>query len=173
MESELKATPCLDRIQDNLVVDGIFLGPARGMGAPVEVERGLTEIEGFQDERGSTQVIGRADDFSGAPALLMHNLGRVIDVLKGVLGLGLFEDVGRGNSLADGELCHGMGLYEVVMRRASRHDDVRSDPGLVLSNSLKDSLALLRRRSSIHARWSAQDDDRVEVRCRSVVAGNG
>ena len=172
LDPELKAPPSFDGVKHDLVVNGILRRPARGMGAPVDVECGLTLIKGHQDERGSTQMVGRADDLGGAPTMLAHDLRRVIDVLHGVLGLGLFNDVGSWHTLASCELRHSMGFDEMIVSRASRHDDMRCDPGLELSNTFKDSFALLWRRSSIEARWGAKDDDRVEVLCAGVMSGN-
>ncbi len=58
MEPELKASPRLDGVEHNLVVDGIFFRPARGVRAPVDAESGLTTIEGQQDKGSATQMIG-------------------------------------------------------------------------------------------------------------------
>jgi hypothetical protein len=101
----------------------------------------------------------------------MHELGRVIDVLDGVEGLGLFEDVGSRDALGGGELRHSVGFDEVIVGRASGHDDVWSYTGFVLTDAFQDAFALFGGGGAIGAGGCAEDDDGVEVGLGGVVGG--
>lgn len=46
VEPELQAAPGLDRVEDGLVVEGVLVGPAGGVGSPVDGESGLALVEG-------------------------------------------------------------------------------------------------------------------------------
>ena len=105
--------------------------------------------------------------------MLVHELGRVVDVLDGVEGLGFFEDVGGGDTLGCGELGHGVGLDEAVVGGAAGHDDVWSDAGFVLADALENALALLGGGGAVGAGGRAEDDDGVEVGLGGVVGGEG
>ena len=103
----------------------------------------------------------------------MHELGRVVDVLDGVEGLGFFEDIGGGDTLGCGKLGHGVGLDEAVVGGAAGHDDAGSDTGLVFSDAFEDSLALLGRWGAVGFGGRAEDDDGVEMGLGGVVGGEG
>lgn len=95
--------------------------------------------------------------------MVVHDLRGIVDILDGVLSLVLFEDIGGWNSLAGRELGHRMGLDEVVMRGAARHDDARGYAGLVLSHAFQDTLSLFRRRCTVQPGRRAEHNNGIEV----------
>ena len=141
------------------------------MSSPVHVERGVALIEGGKDERGSGEVIRRADDLSRCPAMVVQDRGRVVDVLDGVVGLWFFEDVGRRYAEGLGKLRHHVGFHEMVMGRTAGHDEARRNAGAVLAHTFQDALTLLGRRSTVRLGRSSQHDDGVEVMGRRIVCG--
>lgn len=140
------------------------------MRAPVKIELWLALIEGHQDERGAPEVVGGADDLGRRPAMLVHDLRRVVDVLDGVLRLRLFQDIGGRDSLAGRELGHRVGLDEVIVCRSAGHDDVVRDACFVLSHAFQNPLPLFGRWRAVEAGRRAKDNDGVEVRLLGIVA---
>ena len=151
----------------------VFVRPGSGVGMPVNREGRLGCVECVEDEGGAAQVIGGADYFGRGPVVLMHELGRVIDVLDGVEGLGFFEDIGGRDPLSGGELSHGMGFDEVVVGGAAGHDEVASDAGFVLADAFEDALALFGGGGAVGIGGCAEDDDGVEVGLGGVVGWEG
>ena len=123
--------------------EAVLLRPGGGVGVPVDGEGGLGVVECGENEGGAAEMVRGANDFGGGPVVLVHELGRVVDVLDGVEGLGLFEDGVSWDALCLRELGHSVGLDEVVVGWAAGHDDMGGDAGFVLSDAFEDTLALL------------------------------
>jgi hypothetical protein len=173
VEAENKAVSSLADIEDSFAEDAVFGWPGGSVSAPVEVEVRLVDIERINDEGGAGKVAGRADDLSGVQSMLMHDLGGVIDVLDGVLGLNIFEDCRRGNALASGQLGHDIGLDVLIVGGGSGHDDIRGDSGFILADAFEDTFSLLGRRSAVSIGGIAEDDDGVKVSGSGVVRRDG
>jgi len=115
-----------------------------GVCAPIDVKCRLAVIESFGDQGRTTEVIRRTNDLSGMPTVLVHDLGRVVDVLDGVLSVAFLDDDIGGNALRFSQLGHHVSFNEVIVRSASGHDDVWRYTGSILANAFEDTHALLR-----------------------------
>jgi len=145
---------------------GVFDGPSRGVRAPGEVIV-------LQDQRGARKMRRAADDLSGVPVVLLHDLVAEVDVLDGVVSLPFFDDIVGGDTLRNGEDLHAVSFDELIMGGATGHDNAWCDACAVLANTFQHTLTLLRRRGAVGKTRHAEDDERIEVRERGVVVGNG
>ena len=143
-DPKVQATPGLEGVEDDLVAEVVLGWPEGRVSSPVDRECRLPDVQGVEDEVRAAEVIRRANNLGGGPAVLVHDLCGVVDVLDGVLGLGFFKDGRGGDALCLSELGHGVGFDGLIVGCGARHDDVRSDAGFVLTNALEDPLALLR-----------------------------
>ena len=105
--------------------------------------------------------------------MLMHHLSGVVDVLNGVLGLGLFIDCHGGNALRRGELGHGVGFDELIVGGSSGHDEAWRYACFIFADPFEDALALLGRGGAVESRRSAEHDDGIEMGGGGVVRGQG
>ena len=144
MDAELHAAPGLVKIEQKFLLEGVLGRPAGRMGAPIDGERRTVDVERVDDEGRARKMAGGADDLGGGPAVLMHELGRVEEILDSVLGLRLFEDGGCRDALRLGELGHDVGFNIAVVSGSAGDDDAWGDAGLILTDGLEDALALLR-----------------------------
>ena len=62
MDSELQATPRIDGIEYDLVVQVVFGWPEGWVGPPINGKGGLAQIKRVEDKRGSAEVVGRTDN---------------------------------------------------------------------------------------------------------------
>jgi hypothetical protein len=173
VEAEDEAVAGLADVEDGFAKDAVFGRPVGGVGTPVDIEAGLIDVEGVDDEGGAGEVAGRADDLGGVQFVLVHDAGGVVDVLDGVLGLHIFEDYRCGDAFAPRQLRHHIGFYVLVVGGGAGHDDVRSDAGLIFADAFEDALALLGRWGAVGVGRVAEYDERVEVGGASVVRGDG
>ncbi len=144
---------------------GVFGWPVRGVGAPREVVVG-------EDEAGSGQVTGRADDLGAAPAKGAHDALAEVDVLDRVAGEALLDDVSRPDALVERQNRHGVGFDDSVVSGSAGHDEMGGDAGAVLADPFEDALALLGRGRAIGEGRRAEHDERVEVGLLRVVPWN-
>jgi len=169
MYAEVEATPGLSGVEDGLGEDAVLGRPGGGVGSPFDSERGLAVVEGGEDERCAAEVVRGTDDLGGGPAVGVHDVSGVEDVLDGVLGLALFEDAGGGDALRLGELGHDVGFDEVIVGWTAGHDEARGDSGVVFADAFEDAGTLLGRGRAVWVGGIAEDDDGVEVGGGGVV----
>ena len=129
-----------ERVGD--LAGGVFDGPSRGVRAPGEVIV-------LEDQRRAREMRRAADDFSGVPVVLLHDLVAEVDVLDGVVGLPFFDDIVGGDTLRNSEDLHAVSFDELIMGSATGHDDAWCDARAVLANTFQHTLTLLRRRGAI------------------------
>jgi hypothetical protein len=172
VETEDEAVSGLADVKNGFAKDAVFGRPMRDMCAPIDVEVGLVNVKGVDDEGGAGKVAGRTDDFGGVPAVLMHDPGRIIDVLDRVLGLYIFENCRCRHTPFTGKLRHDVRFNVLVMCSGAAHDDIRSDPGLVFADCFEHALALLRRGSTVRVGGIAEDNEGVEVSVGGVMRRN-
>lgn len=173
VEAEDEAVPGLADVERGHAEDIIFRGPARGVSTPVNVEAGLVDVKGVDDERGAGEMAGGTDDFRGVPAVLVHDAGGVVDVLDSVLGLNVFEDCRCRHALASSQLRHDIGFNVLIMGGGAGQDEVWGDAGFVLADTFEDAFALLRRGGAVGVGGIAEGDDRIEMGCGGIVRGDG
>lgn len=62
MGAEVEAVAGFAGVELESVPEGVLGRPARGLGGPVNGERGLVDVEGVGDEPGAGEMAGGADD---------------------------------------------------------------------------------------------------------------
>jgi hypothetical protein len=124
----------------------------------------------LKDQPSAGKVTWRTDHLGTGPTIFFNDLVAEVDVLDGVLGFALNDDVSRGNSLLFSQGRHDLALGELVFGRATAEDHVAGATRFELFDGLGDALALFGRRLTIEQRRAAEYKDDVEVRELRIVA---